>query len=76
MAGLLEASLSLGTCRGFALFLEILKYQEDVPPGTFLTLPPTLVANALGYSYQVIHKHAADAGAPMAGYAGKGPLPR
>ncbi len=39
-------------------------------------LPPTLVANALGYSYQVIHKHAADAGTPMAGYAGKGALPR
>lgn len=38
-------------------------------------LPPTLVANALGYSYQVIHKHAADAGVPMAGYAGKGALP-
>lgn len=34
-------------------------------------LPPTLVANALGYSYQVIHKHAADAGVPMAGYATK-----
>jgi hypothetical protein len=33
-------------------------------------LPPTLVANALGYSHQVIHKHAADAGVPMAGYAG------
>jgi hypothetical protein len=39
-------------------------------------LPPTLVANALGYSYQVIHKHAADAGTPMAGYAGKDTLPR
>jgi hypothetical protein len=39
-------------------------------------LPPTLVANALGYSCQVIHKHAADAGTPMAGYAGKGALPR
>lgn len=39
-------------------------------------LPPTLVANALGYSYQVIHKHAADAGLPMAGYAGRGSLPR
>lgn len=34
-------------------------------------LPPTLVANALGYSYQVIHKHAADAATPMAGYATK-----
>jgi hypothetical protein len=30
-----------------------------------------MVANALGYSYQSIHKHAADAGTPMAGYAGK-----
>jgi hypothetical protein len=38
-------------------------------------LPPTLVANALGYSYQVIHKHAADAGTPMAGYATKGTSP-
>lgn len=39
-------------------------------------LPPTLVANALGYSYQVILKHAAEAGAPLAGHARKGPLPR
>ena len=39
-------------------------------------LPPTLVANALGYSYQVIHKHAADAGVPMAGYATKPTLSR
>ena len=39
-------------------------------------LPPTLVANAVGYSYQVIHKHAADAGIPMAGYPGKSALPR
>lgn len=38
-------------------------------------LPPTLVANALGYSHQVIHKHAADASVPMAGYAGKSTLP-
>jgi hypothetical protein len=38
-------------------------------------LPPTLVANALGYSHQVIHKHAADAGVPMAGYAGKNSPP-
>jgi hypothetical protein len=43
--------------------------------GLVQELPPTLVANALGYSYQVIHKHAADAGTPMAGYAGKGTLP-
>lgn len=34
-------------------------------------LPPTLVANALGYSHQVIHKHAADAATTMAGYAGR-----
>lgn len=39
-------------------------------------LPSTLVANALGCSYQVIHKHAADAGAPMASYAGKSTTPR
>lgn len=31
-------------------------------------LPPTLVAQALGYSPQVIHLHAADAAVPMAGY--------
>lgn len=36
-------------------------------------LQPTLVANALGYSYQVIHKHAADAAVPLAGYARKVP---
>jgi hypothetical protein len=34
-------------------------------------LPPTLVANALGYSFQVIHQHASDAAIPMAGYATK-----
>lgn len=39
-------------------------------------LPPTVVANTLGYSYQVIHRHNADAGTPMAGYAGKGSKPR
>ncbi|MBC7594852.1 MAG: site-specific recombinase [Kineosporiaceae bacterium] len=31
-------------------------------------LPPTLVAQALGYSAKVIHLHAADAAVPMAGY--------
>jgi hypothetical protein len=31
-------------------------------------LPPTLVAQALGYSTQVIHLHAADAAVPMARY--------
>lgn len=34
-------------------------------------LQPTLVANALGYSHQVVHKHSADAAIPMAGYAGR-----
>lgn len=43
--------------------------------GLIQELPPTLVANALGYSYQVIHKHATDAGPTMASYAGKIPLP-
>lgn len=33
-------------------------------------LPPTLVAQALGYSTQVIHLHAVDAAVPMAGYIG------
>ena len=44
--------------------------------GLIQELPPTLVANALACSYQVIHKHAADAGVPMAGYAGISRLPR
>ncbi|MBG6185599.1 hypothetical protein IWX65_003580 [Arthrobacter sp. CAN_A214] len=43
--------------------------------GLVQELPPTLIANALGYSYQVIHKHATDAGTTMASYAGKIPLP-
>lgn len=31
-------------------------------------LPPTLLANTLGYSNQVVHKHAAAAGVPMSNY--------
>lgn len=36
-------------------------------------LPPTLVAQTLGYSTQVIHLHAADAAVPMAGYVALAP---
>lgn len=39
-------------------------------------LPPALVANALGYSYGVVHKHSEDAGVPFAGYAGQPREPR
>lgn len=39
-------------------------------------LPPTLIANALGYSYGAVHRHAEDAGAPFAGYAGQPREPR
>ena len=58
MMGQLRAlGIDLGGARNIAL------------RGLVQELPPTLVANALGYSYQVIHKHAGDAGVPMAGYA-------
>jgi hypothetical protein len=39
-------------------------------------LPPTLVVNELGYSYQVIQQTRRRRRSPMAGYARKGALPR
>jgi len=53
-----------------ALGIQLSGARSTALRGLVQELPPTLVANALGYSYQAIHKHAADAGVPMAGYAG------
>lgn len=54
-----------------ALGIDIGGARNTALRGLVQELPPTLVANALGYSYQVIHKHTNDAGIPMASYAGK-----
>lgn len=54
-----------------ALGIDLGGARNSALRGLVQELPPPLVANALGYSHQVIHKHAADAAVPMAGYAGK-----
>jgi hypothetical protein len=70
----IHADAMMGQLR--ALGIDLGGARNTALRGLVQELPPTLVANALGYSCQVIHKHAADAGVPMAGYAGKGALPR
>jgi hypothetical protein len=64
----IHADAMMGQLR--ALGIHLGGARNTALRGLVQELPPTLVANALGYSYQVIHKHAADAGVPMAGYAG------
>jgi hypothetical protein len=70
----IHADAMMGQLR--ALGIDLGGARNTALRGLVQELPPTLVANALGYSYQVIHKHAADAGVPLAGYAGKDARPR
>lgn len=65
----IHADAMMGQLR--ALDIDLGGARNTALRGLVQELPPTLIANALGYSYQVIHKHASDAGVPMAGYAGK-----
>ncbi|OUM44446.1 site-specific recombinase [Arthrobacter agilis] len=65
----LHADAMMGQLR--ALGINLNGARNTALRGLVQELPPTLVANALGYSYQVIHKHATDAGTTMASYAGK-----
>jgi hypothetical protein len=68
----IHADAMMGQLR--ALGIDIGGARNTALRGLVQELPPTLVANALGYSYQAIHKHPADAAVPMAGYPRRGAL--